>query len=179
MEPAAYEDGEQDPSEHIKGGEAVAATRWPTGGYLEAAIGGGLVAAFVFIAYQLLMHSTGDPVTPFRIPASVSLGPQALLRSTSASYVVPVGLLSHLLIGVTWSAVFGLALVLSKSRWAAGGVVTLAMVFGSLVWLVDFYAFAPLLWPWLHSLSSVRQFLGHVFFFGLPLGLWVASQSRA
>ena len=51
---------------------------------------------------------------------------------------------------------------------------TLGMLFGAVVWVVDFHVFAPLLWQWMTGISSVSQFIGHVFFFGLPLGMWVS-----
>lgn len=146
--------------------------------YIRAGSAGGTVAAFMLLAYQILMSSTSDVLAAFRMPASITLGQAAMSKTAPISIVVAAGLINNVIIGAWWGLVFGLLLALTGSKWASGGIVTLAMVFGSLVWLLSFYLIAPLAWPWLQTLSSVRLFIGHVFLFGLPLGLWVASRIK-
>jgi hypothetical protein len=147
--------------------------------YIRVGTTGGAVAAFIFLAYQILLSSTSDVVAAFKMPASITLGQAAMSKMSPVVIVVATGLVNNVIIGAWWGLVFGFMLALAGSKWASGGIVTLAMVFGSLVWLLSFYLIAPLIWPWLRPLSSVRLFVGHVFFFGLPLGLWVASRIKS
>lgn len=161
-----------------KGGASLVVERPASLPYVLPAAAGGVIAAFVFLAYQLLVNTGLSVSGPFRLAASIVLGERAMAAGAPASTTVPVGLAVHVAIGLAWGTALGLVLMASRGRWAAGGLVTLAMVFGSVIWLLDFYVLAPLFWPWLHPLSSVRLFIGHVFLFGLPLGLWTASHSE-
>lgn len=139
--------------------------------YIRAGAAGGTVAALILLAYQILLGSTSNVLTAFKMPASITLGQATMSKMAPVPIVVAAGLVNNVIIGAWWGLVFGFLLALGGSRWASGGIVTLAMVFGSLIWLLSFYLIAPLIWPWLRPLSSVRLFIGHVFLFGLPLGL--------
>ena len=64
----------------------------------------------------------------------------------------------------------------TETRWArqAG----LGLLFGALVWLVNFQVVARLLYPWFLTTPQSVQLLLHALFFGLPLGLMYAAAER-
>ena len=146
--------------------------------YVKASVIGGLVAGFVFLVYQIIIHSLGNVLEPFKIFASLFLAEEALAKSAPLVSVVLVGLLDHLLVSLFWGLVFGLILAMGRCQWTPGYTVALGILFGSIVWVVDFYLFAPVFWPWLELKSTTYEFIGHTFFFGLPLGVWVASRTK-
>ena len=152
---------------------SVTASVMPTT-LVKAGVGGGLVAGFIFLALQVVTSSAGDIVAPFRLLASLSLAEAAMSPSAPVLTVVLVGILDNTLVSVFWGLVFGLALSCSNRGWSGGATVTLGVLLGAIAWVVDFYVFAPLFWPWIQGASSVFQFVGHVFFFGLPFGVWVS-----
>ncbi len=45
-----------------------------------------------------------------------------------------------------------------------------------LLWLVNFYVVAPVLFPWFLMANPVVQFLAHTFFFGTVLGLSLGAR---
>ena len=142
--------------------------------YVKAGLIGGLASGLIFLALQVVLSATVDVLAPFRTLASLFLAEAAMSESAPVVTAALVGLLDNALVSAFWGLVFGLALSCGKRGWTAGAVVTLGMLFGAVVWVVDFYIFAPLFWPWIQGASSVFQFVGHVFFFGLPLGVWVS-----
>jgi hypothetical protein len=104
--------------------------------------------------------------------ASVLLGPQAFQGGTRT---VVIGLLMHVLVAFTWSAI----LVFVLLRWAAArrvlaspyGVVKVAAVYGPFIWMVMSLVVIPVL---VHRAPSVSlrwlyQLIGHFPFVGLPM----------
>ena len=104
--------------------------------------------------------------------ASVLLGPQAFQGGTRT---VVIGLLMHVLVAFTWSAI----LVFVLLRWAAVrrvlaspyGVVKVAAVYGPFIWMVMSLVVIPVL---VHrppgvSLRWLYQLIGHFPFVGLPM----------
>ncbi len=146
--------------------------------YVKAGVAGGLTAGLILLCLQVILNSTTDVVAPFRTLASLFLAEAVMSKSAPVLTAALVGLLDNALVSAFWGLVFGLALSCGKRGWTAGSVVTLGMLFGAVVWVVDFYVFAPLFWPWIKEMSSVAQFVGHVFFFGLPLGMWVSWRAN-
>jgi hypothetical protein len=104
--------------------------------------------------------------------ASVPLGASAF---DGGSRTAAVGLLMHVAVAFTWSAVF-LLLVLSSS-WLRGvvasplGVVGVASVFGPLIWIAMSLAVIPM---FTHRPPTINgrwwvQLVGHFPFVGLPI----------
>ena len=114
----------------------------------------------------------------FQGVASVLRGPAAFEGGLGTA---GIGLLMHFGVAFAWSAAF-LVLVLRWARVRAllsstAGVVTIAAVYGPLIWLVMSLGVIP---PLVHRppTISVRwwiQLLGHIPFVGLPI---VASSAR-
>ena len=180
QQPSAGREDRQE--ERRKGGHSRAFAKVepvvPTA-YVKAGLVGGVVAGVLLLALEVVLNSTTDVLAPFRMLASVFLAEAAMSESAPVGTVVLVGLLDNALVSGFWGLVFGLALACRRNGWTSGGVVTLGILFGAAVWLLDFYLFAPLFWPWIHQLSSVSLFIGHAFFFGLPLGVWVSFRTQA
>ena len=104
--------------------------------------------------------------------ASVLLGPAAFQGGTRT---VAIGLLMHVLVAFTWSAIF----IFLALRWAAvrrvlaspWGVVKVAAVYGPFIWMVMSLLVIPVLVhrPPSVSLRWLYQLIGHFPFVGLPL----------
>jgi hypothetical protein len=58
-----------------------------------------------------------------------------------------------------------------------GALIGAATVFGLVLWLVNFYVIAPVLFPWFLMSPPPVQFLAHTIFFGTALGLLIASRT--
>ena len=114
----------------------------------------------------------------FQGVASVLLGPTAF---EGGWHTAGIGLLMHFGVAFTWSAVF-LFLVLRWSRVrdllsSTAGIVTVAAVYGPLIWMVMSLIVIPAL---VHRPPAITmrwwiQLLGHAPFVGLPI---VASSAR-
>lgn len=114
--------------------------------------------------------------------ASTVLGPSALAMGARG---VAAGLALHLLVALTWSAVFVLAAVRSPAlrRALAGpvGALVVACIYGPIIWLVMSFAVIPLAtgrWPTLGFRWWVQVF-AHVPFVTLPLVFTARRALRA
>jgi hypothetical protein len=91
--------------------------------------------------------------------------------------VVPVAMVVHFVLSAIYGAVFGaIASVIGVLRRSRGLLVVAASVFGLVLWLVNFYVVAPVLFPWFLMANPVVQFFAHTFFYGTALGLLLASR---
>lgn len=114
--------------------------------------------------------------------ASVLLGAAAF---EGGSRTAAIGVLMHLGVAFGWSAVF-LLLVLSSSWLRAflaepHGVITVAAVYGPLIWLVMSLAIVPLFThrPPAINLRWWVQLVGHIPFVALPIVATVGRGMRA
>ncbi len=169
---------ESSDGEKRRGGTAVfSAKRIFDFVYVERGAVGGIISAFIMLAYLLIINAQADILSPFKEASSVWLGPQALSEKPSIILVLVLGIATGLFASVAWGALFGLSLAIYRSSLSRGMIVTLGALFGIFVWLADFYILAPLFWPWLSEISSLWYLVGHMCFFGLPLGLYVAFKT--
>lgn len=146
----------------------------------EGALAGALAGIVFGLAQILAAAATGDPaVTPFRGAASLLFGAGGL-DDLAAPTAIAVGSLIHLVLSLVFGWAFGLvsaALTADLRRsWFMGAV--LGAAYGTLLWLVNFHAVARLAFPWLLALPQGTQWLLHAVFFGVPLGLLLASAER-
>ncbi len=159
------------------GGQSIALDAVETlaiGGCISKSVVGAALAGTVLMAYFALLYSGGDITRALRATASLLLSKDALSQNTPLGTVVLVGLLDHFVVAAFWGLVFGLVLACGRWLWTPGTVVTMGILFGAFVWLVDCYLLGPVFWPWMLDMSSFSEFIGHVFFFGLPMSAWVA-----
>jgi hypothetical protein len=110
--------------------------------------------------------------------ASTLMGPRALEGGT---HTAAIGVLMHLLVAFTWSAifVFGLMRLAVVQRVLASplGVLKVAAVYGPIIWLVMSLVVIPTL---THRPPTVTyrwwvQFFGHIPFVALPM-IWAATR---
>lgn len=151
------------------------------GAVLREGLVAGLVAGTVFAVFQMILAlATGQPIwTPWAYAASVLLGQSALALPFSLSFFI-VGFLIHYalsaLFGLVWGAIA--KSVAPSVRDSYGGHSAAAMMYGLLLWLVNFQVLARIFWPWFLEVSLPGQILLHIVTFGLPLGLYLATRLR-
>lgn len=166
---------------------AIAATRlgtrseagsWVLPGAVMGIAAGGVFLIFEMIAAGIMGQSAFGP---FRMIAAIVLGEGVLpMQSTvGLAVVVPVALAVHYALSAFYGAVFGtLAAVLGALHNGRMVLVVAASVFGFVLWLANFYAIAPALFPWFLMANPVVQFIAHTFFFGTALGLMLGIRLR-
>jgi hypothetical protein len=159
---------------------AIAATRlhprsaagsWILPGALMGIAAGGVFLIFEMTAAGIMGQSAFGP---FRMIAAIVLGEGVLpVQSTvDLAIVVPVALAVHYALSAFYGAVFStVAAVIGALHNGRMALVVAASVFGFVLWLANFYAIAPALFPWFLMANPMVQFIAHTFFFGTALGL--------
>ena len=154
------------------------ASGWILPGAIMGIAAGGVFLIFEMIAAGIMGQSAFEP---FRTIAAVVLGEGALpVQSTiGLAVVVPVALAIHYALSAFYGAVFsatvGLIGILRNGRMA---LVVAASIFGFVLWLANFYAIAPALFPWFLMADPAVQSIAHTLFFGTPLGLMLGIRLR-
>ncbi|MHB9092064.1 MAG: hypothetical protein ACYC7H_11660 [Chloroflexota bacterium] len=137
---------------------------------------GGLIAGTIFALAQVVAAALSGlpPSAPLQAIAAMSLGPDVLSTAnlTSSTAAVAVGI--HAVLSVTYGVILAL---LAMAIFAVGtswpGAVVTGLVWGFVLWLVNFFLIAPLAFPWLATSYQLAQLPLHVVGFGLPLGLYL------
>ena len=142
-------------------------------------LGFGIAAGVIFAAMEVVGATLmGDPpLMPFRMFASVLLGhPETIPMGTA----LIVGSLAHLALSAVFGLVYGAVngrlsdeTQTSWGRQAVGG-----LVYGTLLWFVNFQVIARAVYPWFLMSPQFLQAMMHAVFFGLPLGLMYAGAER-
>jgi hypothetical protein len=157
---------------------------------LRAEAYAGLIAGVIFIGFQVVASAflTGLPTAPLplRSISAIVLGPPALVSSYSLVAAIIAGMAIHLFLATVFAVVFGemarrIARATEGELLATTGQLAVAgTIFGTMLWLVNFYVVAPLAgWTWFPgNTHHVTAFFGHAFFFGCPLG-WVFGRIAA
>jgi hypothetical protein len=144
-----------------------------TGAYM------GVVAGIVFALFVMIASSLmGDSFfAPLRMIAGIVLGPTALDLATPLSRILVPGLGVHLLLSALYGTAFGLLVgAVPAMHHERATLVGWGAVFGFLVWLVNFYVLAPVLYPWFTEATPWVEFIGHTLFYGATLGLLVGAR---
>ncbi len=157
--------------------------RSETGGWILPGAVMGVAAGGVFLIFEMIVAGImgQSAFEPFRMIAATLLGKGALTAqsTTGLAAVVPVALAIHYALSAFYGGVFGAAVgaigALRNGRVALAGA---ASVFGFVLWLANFYAIAPALFPWFLMADPAVQFIAHTFFFGTPLGLMLGIRFR-
>lgn len=142
---------------------------WMIAGAIMGALAG--VSFLVFkVAMAILLG--GKALMPVRNIGAMVLGEPALLPGYSVAAAVGVGMIVHTALAVLYGAAFGFVIWnLSIIRSSRLHLLTAAAGMGFLVWLVNLYVFAPLLFPWFTENNPFVEITARVVFFGLPIGL--------
>ncbi len=144
---------------------------------------GGAIAGVAFALFEMIMAALlkGAFFGPLRMISGIALGKQALMPDYSLITAVLVGIVIHMIIAMMLGVALALlvAYVPALARTTAL-LVAVAAGYGLLVWLVNFYAIAPLAgWTWFPTMTNpVVQFFAHTAFFGAVLGLYLDRVRR-
>lgn len=136
---------------------------------IKAVIWAGVIAGAVFMVLEMALVGTiggGSPWAPPRMIAAMALGESVLPPPASfALGVMIVAMMIHLVLSVILAAVLGWAI----SHWHLGLGVALAvgLVFGLLVYVVNFYVMTAA-FPWFAMARNAISIFAHAMF-GLVL----------
>jgi hypothetical protein len=148
----------------------------------------GVTAGLIFLGFEIigttLLTGVATAGMPIRMAGAIVLGRVALDPHYSFVAAGAAGVIVHLLLSVVFACAFdaivtGLATATEGVLLGTSAQLALAgIVFGTVVWLVDFYVVARLSgWSWFpDNTHHIVAFLGHAFFFGGPLG-WMYGRS--
>jgi hypothetical protein len=137
---------------------------------LEVGIVAGVGAGLVFALFETTMAAIAGIgfFEPFRLIAAIALGPSVLPDSTPLYTVLIAGTLVH----VSLSALYGTIFAVSARyiRILRLDLIIATTAFGLAIWIINFYFFSPLLFPWFQSNVISVQFIAHTAVFGMTLG---------
>ncbi|MBI4497029.1 MAG: hypothetical protein HY689_03900 [Chloroflexi bacterium] len=159
-----------------------AARTWSWGKTITLGIVGGLIAGVVMMIGEMIQAIVlGDPaLAPASMIAAILLGPQVI--GTLTLPVLATGIVWHLIL----SSIFGVIFAAAVATWpllrqSATNTIIAGVVYGTLVWLVNFYVIGLTVgWTWFAATTNpVAQFIVHAFFFGLPLGWYLSTKVPA
>jgi hypothetical protein len=146
---------------------------------------GGLIAGLIFAAFEMIMAAAlmGAEAffMPLRMIGGLLLGPQALDPAFPLLTAGVIGVVVHVVVSVLYGIVFGAAAGLIPALARSAGVLALAAsAFGFVLWIVNFFVFAPMFgWTWFpQETNAVVQFVAHTFFYGTALGLYLTWALR-
>jgi hypothetical protein len=142
----------------------------------------GIVAGIIFVIAEMLSAGvTGElGLMPLRMFASVVIGGAAM----TTNEIVPTAFLG-LLVHFVLSAIFGALYALLHARMPVDvresylKQAVLGMMFGLVLWLVNFQVIARILYPWFLAPPQGLQLALHALAYGLPLALLFAVYERS
>lgn len=151
-------------------------TKFGLGHVVVAGLFGGLLFAAFEMMTAAIMAGPAGFFMPLRMIGAMIIGPGALDPGATMAVAALAGLIVHLLLSIGFAFLF--ARIVPPDA-TAGTLALGGIVFGTLLWLVNFYVFAPLAgWTWFPEQTSAPvQFVAHAFFFGCPVG-WYLGRSR-
>ena len=154
------------------------ASRWVLPSAVMGIAAGGVFLIFEMIAAGIMGQGAFEP---FRMIAAMILGEGALPAHSTIglAVVVPVALAITYALSAFYGAVFGAAVAaIGTLRSGHEALAGAASVFGFVLWLANFGAIAPALFPWFLMADPTVQFIAHTLFFGTPLGLMLGIRLR-
>lgn len=137
---------------------------WP------AAIGAGIIAGVAFLILEMgLLATTGGAVWgPPRMMAAIVMGEGVLPPpATYAPGIVAVGMIVHFVLSIIYAII--LAAILQWWPLPIWPAVGLGAAFGLLIFLVNFYGFTELAFPWFAMARNWITLVSHIVF-GAVLG---------
>jgi hypothetical protein len=137
---------------------------------------GGVVAGLVFAAYEVAVAVAArqPPWQPAQLVAAMILGDNVLNGGVLSAPVIVVASLTHLVLSLTYGMILALLAAIGLAALPSlRAMVLLGLAWGLALWIMNFFVLAPLAFPWFDSASLVTQAIGHVFFYGGVLGLFL------
>lgn len=136
----------------------------------KSAIWAGLIAGVVFVMMEMLLVGTvggESPWAPPRMIAAIALGEDALPPPATFDFgILMAALTVHFPLSVIYALIF--AWVADRWQLGFGAALSAGLVFGILIYLVNFYGFT-VLFPWFAMARNWISLLSHAVF-GLVLG---------
>jgi hypothetical protein len=153
--------------------ETGTSTPLSTGSAVVRGAVGGVVAGAVFAAVTMWFTSSqGMGATmPLQMIAAMVQG-QAALEGGTASPLV--GVVVHMVLSAGFGAAFGLV----AARLTDPLVAVAGLVFGALLYVVNFLVVAPLLFPWMQNANQPFELAVHVVFGALVAPFVMTGWSR-
>jgi hypothetical protein len=141
----------------------------------------GVIAGLVFaVAESVAAALTGHhAVDVFRAVASLPLGPDAAM-TTPAGRVIGVALGFHVALSALYGLFYGAycSALTMRSRRSIARQSVVGLIYGAILWLINFRVAAPAGFPWMLEIAAVLQLVMHALWFGLPLGVLYATAER-
>jgi hypothetical protein len=135
-----------------------------------AAIKAGIIAGLVFLILELVLVSTigGDsPWAPVRMIGAIALGQDVLPPPATFDLTAFIAAaIVHFALAIIYGTIF--ALVVDRAGWGPGTTVIAGLVFGLLLYAINFYGFTAM-FPWFAMARNEISILAHAVF-GLVLG---------
>jgi hypothetical protein len=164
----------------VLGGAGAALHRgWNAKDLVNCGMSGGIIAGVAFVSAQVLMNAAlGRPLLqPLRLFGSIVLGSAALDPTAFPLVTAAIGLFVHLVLSCVYGIAFLFLLHESKRRNDALEKLALkGAMYGSALWVVNFFLIAPRAFPQFLTLHPVwNGFAAHSIFYGVILGIYVAA----
>lgn len=138
----------------------------------RAVIISGLIAGFVFMMLEMILVAAvggASPWGPPRMIAAMVMGKDVLPPPASFdTSIFIVAMVVHFVLSFILAAVFAWAA--DASGWSVGTCIIAGLVFGLLVYVIDFYVMTAV-FPWFAKARTPVTIFSHAMF-GLVLG-WV------
>ncbi len=145
----------------------------------RAAIVAGLIAGVIFLMMEMiLLVVVGEsPWGPPRMMAAMVMGEAVLPPpATFDVTIMMVAMVVHLMLSIALAVAFAWAL--SLWRLSVGAALALGAVFGLLIYLVNFYPVAAILFPWFAMARNWITISSHVVFGAVLAWAYLALARR-
>lgn len=125
----------------------------------------GLIAGIIFMMMEMILLAVtgGSPWGPPRMMAAMVMGEGVLPPpATFDAMIMMVAMVVHFILSILLAVVF--AWVLSNWGLSFWGAVAIGAGFGLLVYLINFYPVAAILFPWFAMARTWISIISHVAF---------------
>ncbi len=144
-------------------------------------VGWGLLVGLLFAIVEMIgAAAMGAPASsPWRAFASTVLGQRALEQTPLGATLI-VGVVAHFVLSAIYGVIYASAnrLVSDETRRSFGREAALGLLYGIVLYVVNFQIIARLAYPWFMNANQPWQFVLHTLFFGLPLALLITASER-
>lgn len=145
----------------------------------KAAIWSGIIAGLVFVMAEMILIATvagGSPWGPPRMMAAIVMGTDVLPPPATFDVVITmIGMMIHFVLSIVLAFILGFAI--SRWRLGTGKAILLGIVFGLIVYLVNFYIFTGL-FPWFSNARNAITLVSHLLFGGVLGWVYQAIASK-
>jgi hypothetical protein len=142
----------------------------------KAAIWASIIAGAVFMMMEMglvAITGMGGFWAPPRMIAAIAMGPEVLPPpETFDAGILMTAMVIHMMLAIVYGFVLGW--VIARWRMSVGAAILSGGLFGLLIYLVNFYGIAPVMFPWFVMAQNWVSLVSHVAF-GAVLG-WAYRQ---